>query len=379
MQGEIADAAPLLPAEMMTPADDPPPVRHGTLLLAGFWARGNAGDEAMAQCVVETMGPAFDYAFSVDELGAYPKYWDWYPYAGRIIVNQNNIGGLKRLPKVRGLLVGGGGLPLGFMAGTQMFARSIGLRAAIAGIDIWPTTGKAGRPPAQEAARYLAGFDLAYVRTPEAIETARSGGFAEGLRLGADWALNLKADQNPDVFDQRHRALVVVREDDPAIIPANFRDQLRRLLAALSAAGLVPVLLPYSPEDERMLDALDLLSLAPVERSWWNARRLKQLSACSGLTVSVGRLHPMIFAAPTGRPVMAIGRLTHKPGKPADAKLRTMAADLGIDLHRTIDEAVRAIEAGRILPADAAKVAAATARLDHQAATLRRFFAEEAA
>ena len=169
---------------------------------------------------------------------------------------------------------------------------------------------------------------------------------------------------------------MVLREDDRSVLAPDYREQIRRLLAALWAVGLVPVLLPFAPEDERLLEELGLGRLAPVERCWWNARRLKQLSARSGLTLSIGRLHPMIFAAPTGRPVMTVGRPTITAGRRADGKLRHMAADLGVDLHDTVAEAVLAIEAGQIRPADADKVAAAKARLDAQADDLRRFFAK---
>lgn len=354
------------------------PVKHGTLLLSGFWARGNAGDEAMLQAVIETMGESFDYALSVDEHGAHQGFWDWYPYAGRRIVNQSQTDAILRIPDAIGLLAGGGGLPLGFGAGQQIYARARGLKTAIAGIDIWSMAAKAGKPAAAEAGHYLGHFDRAYVRTASSIENARLGGFADVLKLGADWALNLNADLNPEIGDERDRALVVLREDDRSVLAPDYREQIRRLLAALWGAGLVPVLLPYAPEDEKLLEELGLGRLAPVERSWWNARRLKQLAAQSGLTLSIGRLHPMIFAAPTGRPVMTVGRPTIKAGRLADGKLRHMAADLGVDLHDTVAEAVLAIEAGQIRPADADKVAAAKARLDAQADDLRRFFAKMA-
>jgi hypothetical protein len=363
---------------LAAPADATPastPTKHGTLMLAGFWARGNAGDEAMLQCVVETMGDGFDYVLSVDEHGAYPGFWDWYPYAGRQIVNASQTDSLFRVCNPLGLLVGGGGLPLGFAAGQEIYARAHGLRSAIAGIDIWSGAAAPTEPMAPQARRYLEGFGLAYVRTEAGLDKARRGGFAEALRLGADWALNLAADDSPDVLDQPRRALVVVREDAPETLARDLRAQLRRLLAALAAAGFVPVLLPYAPEDERLLEELGLHELAPVVRAWWNPRRLKQLSARSGLTVSVGRLHPMIFAAPTGSCVMTTGRPTTDAGSPPDAKLRDMASDLGVDLHDNIDQAVAAIETGAIRPADPVRVAAAKARLDRQADELRRFFA----
>ena len=369
MHAESANAMPTPPTV--------PTTKHGTLMLAGFWGRGNAGDEAMLQCIIETMGDSFDYAISVEEHGAYPKFWDWYPYVARRIVNATDIHSLRQIENPLGLLVGGGGLPLGFSAHKQVFARARGLRTAIAGIDAWEMAANPAQPAAAEANRYLSGFGLAYVRTEASIQIARRGGFEKDLKLGGDWALALTADQAPHVFDQQRRALVVLREDTDANLALDYKEQIQRLLRALSVAGYVPIFVPYAPEDEHFLERMQFNNLAPIERSWWNPRRLKQLSANSGLTISVGRLHPMIFAAPTGRPIMTIGRPTVRTGRSPDSKLRHMAADLGIDLYGSVDDAILALEAGNIRPAELAKVDAAKARLERQTEQLRHFFARQ--
>ena len=54
--------------------------RRPELVVTGFFARGNCGDEALLQCAFEAFEATHDLIVSVDEHGAYPGFWDWYPY-----------------------------------------------------------------------------------------------------------------------------------------------------------------------------------------------------------------------------------------------------------------------------------------------------------
>jgi len=347
------------------------PERQGTIVLAGFWGRGNAGDEAMLQCITETLGDRFDYALSVSEHGAREGFWDWYPYKGRTIVNQGDADIFGRIKKPLGIIVGGGGLPIGFAGGQVIAARSRGLKTVMAGVDIWRTR-EAESPMAQEMRRYLGAMDAVYGRTANSVENGVKAGCGDIVRLGADWALNLPTDRSPEVVDQPGRALVVLREDNREALPENYKEQILSLLASISAAGKVPFFLPFSPEDDRFIDTMGLRGAAPTENTWWNARRLKQLIASSGMTVSVGRLHPLIFGAPTGRPVICIN-MERRDGGLRSLKLDYMCEDLGVPLYHTI-QAFQADMPNATRPADAKRIAASKARLNAQADHLRRVF-----
>jgi hypothetical protein len=146
-------------------------------------------------------------------------------------------------------------------------------------------------------------------------------------------------------------------------------------MARLTARGYRPTLMPFCPEDERFLTRTGLAERHEVERSWWNAPRLKQLIAVSGLTVTVGRLHPMVFAAPTGRN-LAVLRPPHWVGERAGSmeKLTDMAEDLGTSTFDTSDAFAAALEAGRIGPADPERVEAAVQRVDAALARLHSLF-----
>ena len=349
------------------------PSKEGTLVIAGFFGRGNAGDEAMLQVLFEVFSPRFRIVICVDEYGAYPGFWDWYPYNEAIIAHQNRFELIKSIADPVGVLVGGGGLAVGFAAAQVFIARTQQLPTALAGVDIFELHKHPRAAPVLRT--WLGLFDQVIPRT------SRSESVMRALDMpslhGGDWALRLAADVAPDVTVDDHRALVVLREDVLGEAGNDYRAGMRDLLSQLAACGYGPVFLPFSPEDERFLTTQGLVDGIPVERAWWNARRLKQLIASSGLTVTVGRLHPMVFAAPTGRDVASI-RPPHWIGKRAAgmSKLTDMGKELGIDQFESVGDFGLALRAGKIRPAQTSQVEAALARVDTALDALHTLFAE---
>lgn len=344
---------------------------RGTLLLAGFYGRGNAGDEAMLQCACEAFEDVFDIAIAVDEHGPHPGFRDWYPYKGREIVHQQDLGFVHRTAALAGVLVAGGGLALAFGADILIEAAACGVPVAVAGVDIPHRTVR--------LAQHHPGFLPAYRALLAAltVRTGASAALAERLGLratyAADFALRLPTDAAVEVQPDPRRALVVVREWPRDDSTAAYVGEVLSVIAALIDAGYAPAFLPFAPEDTRFLHEAGIAPAAPVIETWWNPRRMKQLIASSAVVITIGRLHPLIFAAPTGTPVAALGAL-RPGGARAPFKLRDMAAEFGVAWFEAPDALNAAIRAGRIRPADGARVAAATERLDASIAALRRAF-----
>ena len=274
-----------------------------TLMVAGFLGRGNCGDEAMFQVIYEHFAPQFDIIASVDQHGAYPGFWDWYPYNACRIVHQIDTAVLEHGRGVAGLIVGGGGLGFGFAANQVIAARCFGVPRAFAGTDL-PKTAHLQTPVGlRTAADYLALFDYVGIRTGSGVERAQTLGLS--VDHAADWALGLPHD-GAEEEQAAGDIAIVLREYPAAMVPAAYVGTVRGLLDGLTARGWRPFLLPFSPEDERFLAEHGVAELAPVRRCWWNARRMKQVIADAAGLISVGRLHPLIFAASTRTRVAAL-------------------------------------------------------------------------
>ena len=113
---------------------------------------------------------------------------------------------------------------------------------------------------------------------------------------------------------------------------------------------------------------------APIINCWWNAKRLKQVIASSGFTLSVGRLHPCIFGAGTGRIVANVPPPHWIGAYDGMAKVRDMSAELGIPYYANFDDFLTALDEGTLHPADPMLVQAAKTRLDEVCNRLHGLF-----
>ena len=174
---------------------------------------------------------------------------------------------------------------------------------------------------------------------------------------------------------EENRACLILREYDLRFVSVDYLDQMEALIAALESKGYSPCFLPFSSEDERYLDQIGLSRRLPIERQWWNPCRAKQVIACSGLTISVGRLHPLIFAAEAGARVAAlVSPLPVYAEAGTDRKLKFVSEELGVALFSSTAELIDSLD--RIGPATPERVAASKARLSGMISALRSLFAE---
>ena len=317
---------------MTTPTGNRP-----TLILSGFFGRGNCGDEALLQVQFEQFSPDYDIVVSVDERGAYDGFWNWYPYDRCRIVHQGNLG-IVAEESVIGLHVGGGGLPHGFNAAQVVRARSYDKPVFLSGVDAAP-------PVSPEAARavafYYQLFEFVSVRSAGSGEIMRS--LKADCHLGADWALGLKTD-GPQPVPRSDSVLLTIREFPPDLLSPTYLASLQRLIAALGERFGRVVLLPFCPEDERFLDHLPPTESLPREIHWWNPRRMQREIAAADLMVSLGRLHPLIFAANVGIPAVFAEPLAGDPRWPVCVKAQQLCHDHRLPCFDSIDGLCTAVQ-----------------------------------
>jgi polysaccharide pyruvyl transferase WcaK-like protein len=338
----------------------------------GFYARGNCGDEALLQCAYEAFKDDFDIVLIVDEHGAREGWWDWYPYVECQRVHHSNLSFVLR--KRAGLIIGGGGLGIGFGANQAVAARSVGTPTFLAGTDHTHFNANAPQLHVDAARQYMALFDHVFLRSSLSVQRASEDGIEAGY--GADWAFRLPTDKSDEVTVRPDRCLVTIREWPPEIVDQDFFvHSIRTLLSTIRAADMNPVLLPFSPEDERFMGETGIDQLAATERHWWNPRRAKQLIKSSALMLSVGRLHPTIFALAANVPTAQI-----IPPISADVqlgrfqKMGYMAEEFAIPFV-PVDE-VGTVLGSRSLSAESRdKVADAEHRLNAMISTIRAHLA----
>lgn len=305
--------------------------------ILGFLARGNSGDEAILQCIYETFAARFDIVLVVDEHEARDGYWNWYPYSECQRVHVGDIHFFEK--RLAGLLVGGGGLGLGYGAAQVLVAKGAGTPVALAGVD-HPHDMHASLAFAAATTTYLKLFDFVAMRSARAVAYAALDGLT--VFHGADWALKLQVDESPEVRRAPQRALIALREFPEQIVDvAYYRAQIEGLLTSLVEKGLQPAFMALCPEDERFLEQVGLAGSAPLLTHWWNPRRQKQEISSAGLLISVGRLHPIVYAAACSTPSMQLQPpLDERRSAFSFGKMIDMADELGIPYFTEIKDAL---------------------------------------
>jgi polysaccharide pyruvyl transferase WcaK-like protein len=317
----------------------PPFGNRPTLILSGFFGRGNCGDEALLQVQFEQFSPDYDIIVSVDERGAYDGFWNWYPYDRCRIVHQGNLGVVTE-ESVVGLHVGGGGLPHGFNAAQVVRARSYDKSVFLTGVD-------AAAPVSPQAAAAIAGyyqlFDFVSVRSAGSWKTMQS--LKDSCHLGADWALALQTD-GPQPVPRSGSVVLTIREFPEELLSPVYVASLQRLIGVLSDRFARVVLLPFCPEDERFLEHLPPAEQLPREIHWWNPRRMQKEIAGAELVVSLGRLHPLIFSANVATPAVFAEPLASDPRWPVCLKARQLCQEHGLPYFADADSLTTAIGEG---------------------------------
>lgn len=304
-----------------------------TIVLSGFFGRGNCGDEAILQAQWEFLSPRFQIVISVDERGAFDGFWDRHPYDRCRIVHQGNLSILAE-PDVVAIHVGGGGLPHGFNAAQVVHARSLGKPAFLTGVDSPPC---ASATAAAAVGRYLELFDLVSVRSLAAWESM--SGIAPACTRGTDWAVGLTSG-GPGHEPATGDVLVTLREFPADLVTARYVQEVEDLLAVLADSAGRVVLLPLCPEDDRFLDRIPPAARLPRETRWWSPREVQRLIAGAGRMVSVGRFHPLVFAANVATPAMFIEPLAHDPRRPPSSKARQFCAEHGLPYRTSLAGAI---------------------------------------
>jgi polysaccharide pyruvyl transferase WcaK-like protein len=311
------------------------------VLLAGFFGRGNCGDEALLQCIYEALSDEFEVCIAVDEHGAYPGFWDWYPYNQCKIVHQCNYGIINESKRLAGVIVGGGGLPAAFCAGQALQARIWGIPTALVGTDCMDALNPL---KSREALRYIYGiYDLVSPRHANGASALQSLGVS--CLHGGDWALRLKTD-SANVEHLRGRTFITVRELPANQLLPDYSRSMTHFVRRLRDLGHQPCFLPFCPEDVRFLKEQDIAGLTDVHEEWANPRRMQQIIGTARLLISIGRLHPLIFAANAGTPAVHLKPEQNIVAFPYADKVKAMCEELSIQRFDDAEALFTAMSSG---------------------------------
>jgi polysaccharide pyruvyl transferase WcaK-like protein len=295
-----------------------------TIVVRGFFGRGNCGDEALLQTIYDLFHERYKIAISTELHDAHPVFRNMHPYDKCEIVNCENRIIFKR-PDIAGFILGGGGLGLGlgwnqyFVAkrrgvpvihiGTHVDASFVGEEnGSTVGLDevdnIQELPQGDGSLYNQAVGAFLKMADYYAVRNTQSLEYARKLGVEP--KYYPDIAFGLKKDRSPEVDVDKRRMIVTIREYP--IIHQDIR-KLKKWMEKLedyaTRLGMHIKVVPYCEADAWTTKQIGYEDKM-IDGQFWNPKRVKTLIANSGMQVTLGRFHAVVFAISEGIPVISI-------------------------------------------------------------------------
>jgi polysaccharide pyruvyl transferase WcaK-like protein len=292
------------------------------IVVSGFWGRGNTGDEAMLQQIYGFLAPRFGVVLSLDRHGAFDGFWNWYPYERSRLVHQLDIGPVEP-DRASALHIGGGGIGFSFNGAQMIHALLSNVPVLIAGIDFPSVAGDAHMRQKSKAEFFTRNLAFVSLRTRWSYE--RFTMMSSRAHLGADWAWDLPVGDIPDSWTVDETTVVFVVREENAPELAVEGGRIEQLARQMERMGLKCLFLPFSPEDARQMKAFASEErIAQMCECWWNPQATKAVLAKCRLVLSIGRYHPLVFAAQLNRPVAYIDT----PRIPWQLKITTICDDL---------------------------------------------------
>jgi hypothetical protein len=303
------------------------------VVLLGFFARGNAGDEAFLHVQYELLKDQYRVILPIEHKNAVPGFETWYPYNECEIINYDEVQRLYAAD-VAAVHIGGGSLPFGFSGQFLLTAFDAKKRTLITGVDasVKPKV-------AQNHIRFdiYNRLDFFSVRTVKSLAILRQNGIA--VHHGADWALGLQAVEPPP--ERRGGALITFRNfGEPG---QEHVDAIRQLHEFLERQGHRVRYLPFAPDDRRVLDRFPTANAENIENCWHDPRQVKGYIKTADVVVSVGRLHTLIMSMTSQVPTIAIDPKIVVDGRQIlNRKNLFFCEEVGLPFYYSVDEMIAA-------------------------------------
>lgn len=310
-------------------------VKHSqSVVLLGFFARGNAGDEAFLHVQYELLKDKYNIIVPIEHKNAHPDFRKWYPYTECEIINYDEVQRLYASDVV-GIHIGGGSLAFGFSGQFLLTALDARKKTLISGID---ASLKPNLPADHIRFAIYDRLDFLSVRTVKSLDNLRKNNVP--VHHGADWALGLGVIEPPK--DRQGGALITIRAFGEPPGDEHRRDMLA-LHKYLERQGHRVRYLPFAPEDRRFLDHFPHVKPSAIENIWHDPRQVKGLIKEADCVVSVGRLHTLILSLTTRTPTFAIDPKIMADGRHIlNRKNLFFTDEVGLPFYHSVDEAIAA-------------------------------------
>jgi polysaccharide pyruvyl transferase WcaK-like protein len=261
------------------------------VIINGFFSKGNCGDEAILQTWYEMFHDKYKIIASVDGqvLNNSDKYKEDL-YSSVSLINNNSVS-FSTERDVKALIIGGGGLGLGFGVRQLLHSKLRKKKNFYLGVTVHDEFFDGDEYFIDLNRNIFRCFDLITVRDKYSEENLKKIFNIDCLYF-PDIAFGLLSEPI-EIKTNRKFISVTIRDygkNDEMVI-LNWIDKIKSFAMK---NDLEILYLPFDKGDETLLNRLGISNL--YKEIYWSPKKMKYIISKSEFCFSIGRYHPLVFA-----------------------------------------------------------------------------------
>ncbi len=265
------------------------------IIINGFFAKGNCGDEAILQAWYDMLSPYYRIVASVDSDLLVNNYYKKFEFYSKIDIIQNRRVDIFCREDIRGYIVGGGGLGLGFGVEQLLHAKLRNKKRMYLGTVIHDEFFDGDDSFIELNRQILNTFDIISLRDKYSKENIKRYFNIDGYFF-PDIAFLLEKKEIEIKLEGDY--IVVVIRDNGDNDKESIKKWLDKITIYANENNLKVMYIPFDKTDEFLMRELNLEIL--YDEIYWKPKEVKYLISKSKITFTLGRFHPLIFSISSG-------------------------------------------------------------------------------
>ena len=265
------------------------------IIINGFFAKGNCGDEAILQTWNDMLSPYYRIVASIDADLLVNNYYKKFELYNNIDIIQNRRVDIFCREDIKGYIVGGGGLGLGFGVEQLLHAKLRNKKRMYLGTVIHDEFFDGDESFIELNRQILNTFDIISLRDNYSKENLKKYFNIDGYFF-PDVAF-LLGKKEIEIKVEGDYVVIVIR-DNGENDKESIKTWLDKITKYANDNNLKIMYIPFDKTDEILMKELNLEII--YDEIYWKPKEVKYLISKSKMTFTLGRFHPLIFSISSG-------------------------------------------------------------------------------
>lgn len=267
------------------------------IIINGFFAKGNCGDEAILQTWYDMLSPHYRIVASLDADVIKDSEYKSSDLYTKIDIIQNRRVDIFCRDDIKAYIIGGGGLGLGFGIEQWLHASVRNKKLFYLGTIVHEEFLIGNDLMQQINKNFFKSFDYIMVRDIISKENLK-----ESFEVESDCYPDVAFALNPEKVEIKlpEKYITITIRDNGENDIKNIKKWLVNIKKFAKENNYKIIYLPFDKTDKILMESLNIKIKNEFQQIYWHPKKVKYIISKSEMVFSLGRFHPLVFAISSG-------------------------------------------------------------------------------